>query len=86
MYNGFEQRTLFIHRKPAKDDGVIRINAKDYLFHWRQGNLSDRKMKVWVRELPADLYTLNERLMVYSEPKSTDETFMGFADYYPDVF
>lgn len=81
MSNAMIKRTLFIHCKPATDDGVIRMNGRSYSFVLCQGKLHGKKMNVWVRELSPDLFTLTDRVLVYCEPRPTNESFIGHADY-----
>lgn len=83
--NGFTQRTLFVHCKPAKDDGVIRMNGYAYAFTYtrKESLLRKRKMLVWVVELPPDMYSSTQRIMVYLKPEISDNEFIGFADYRP---
>lgn len=75
------ERTLFVHCKPAQDDGVIRFDCRKYTYKNLQGKLSGKRMKVLVVESPHDFHTLTHRLLVYNKPIASDETFIGCADY-----
>lgn len=76
------KRTLFIHyMHRIGDDGTIRINGKKFTFTCRQGCVRGRKMTVWVREVPGELLSLTERLLVYNSPDTNNATFIGDASY-----